>query len=235
MNIGWIVQRNLVNETEHGSLIYNLQRAEIPYCEIDFVPFSHEIQFNKRDQVERAKSFKKVITYGSDTFIQTVVNNHAVWWPGTFYNDFAFNYKTSLLNLGRKMLNADGCVLKLREALSVMSHDRELFIRPSSGLKLQTFAGTTVNGQDLKRWYESASNNGQLFDLDTEVIIAPAKHIAEEYRFFVVDRQIVTGCRYRKDGELSPMRRVPPDTIRRSQRLNRPKLASESKLCSGHS
>lgn len=62
----------------------------------------------------------------------------------------------------------------------------EYFVRPFDDTK--SFNGGIYNSNTLK--------------YDGQVIIAPLKHISREFRFFIVDGQIVTGSLYKVNGSL---------------------------------
>lgn len=72
------------------------------------------------------------------------------------------------------------------------------FIRPVEDLK--QFSGTVVYSDRLAEWkdYVISYANGADITIsdDTEVLISPVRHIEREYRFFIVNGVVITGCQY---------------------------------------
>ena len=90
----YIVQKNLFKEENYDNLILGLERLELPYEEIDVIPFVDEIEFktNRKD----------VFPFGSVKMSR--VSRKYGWYPGSQLNDnhdylvYSQFYKENLLN-----------------------------------------------------------------------------------------------------------------------------------------
>jgi hypothetical protein len=79
----------------------------------------------------------------------------------------------------------------------------QIFIRPDSGRK--SFSGQLLSFGDIKR-YQLAKDCGD----EAWVCVATAKKIVKEWRVLIVDKEVVTACRYRRNGMLEMVKEFPP-------------------------
>lgn len=100
------------------------------------------------------------------------------------------------------MLNYDVTIMELRQALGYvninLSRTERFFIRPINDLK--TFAGMVTDTPDFEKWFDHEMDRWGTIDPSTLVSITTYKKIHAEYRFFVVDHQVIDGSQYRKNG-----------------------------------
>ncbi len=81
-----------------------------------------------------------------------------------------------------------------------------IFVRPDSPLK--PFSGRVVS---VQRFTPSAVDYGFYFDdLALPIVLTPTVSLGDEYRFVVVQRSVVTGCRYQAQGRKAAGTDVPP-------------------------
>jgi hypothetical protein len=121
----------------------------------------------------------------SDEYISMLKN-------GIFYNEQNFdqafygNFDLPLLNKGAKLYPI--------EQNLYLKFDTDVFIKPSKDQKAFN-AGILEAGQTIYDFVNSQTHqNTYLTEL---AVIAPCKIITAEYRFFVVDKEVITGSRYR--------------------------------------
>lgn len=140
-----------------------------------------------------------------DKFFRTNKN----YTPSSHY---AGNYRTFIEEMGAFALNNQegGSFLgywQLRNLLPVLGH-RKYFVRPVSGNKL--FHGGVYDLHEEWQRDKLLGIFGKISN-DTEVFIAPAREILNEYRFFVstgiggpddTPSKVITGSRYIHDGEI---------------------------------
>jgi hypothetical protein len=72
--------------------------------------------------------------------------------------------------------------------------DEAVFIRPSNGFK--SFPGQTLPLENFEFEFNVLLKSYGGLDLNTLVVISPAKDIEEEYRFIVIDGKVVSGSMY---------------------------------------
>jgi hypothetical protein len=184
----WIIQENLAGETGFDRLIQAVNRRSLPFQVVKVIPFSHALVPEPRIPAG------PVIVSGS-----TALSNVAVergWKPGAFLNqnfDFAI-WKEKYKSL---LLNEDATI----EEFGELAPAQPVFIRPCSDDK--AFAGFVIEPDEFRRW------QSQVRDVDdpnatltpkTMVLAAAPKPILREFRFFIVDGQVITGSLYREAG-----------------------------------
>lgn len=80
------------------------------------------------------------------------------------------------------------------------SCDEDIFIRPNSGFK--TFAGSVFkNDENIKYELDLFARSAHI-DRSTICLVAPTQQLQGEFRFIIVDGQVVDGSEYRWDGVL---------------------------------
>lgn len=70
----------------------------------------------------------------------------------------------------------------------------ERFIKPTGA---KTFAGQVIEVEEYEGWFDEY---GIVLKDDLEICCSPVQKIEREWRFFVVDGQVVTGSQYKKYG-----------------------------------
>lgn len=72
-----------------------------------------------------------------------------------------------------------------------------VFVRPISSLKI--FPGTVLKPENLDDWLQ---NYGHGIDPETEIAISEYTDIWAEWRFFVINGEVITGSQYKLNGRL---------------------------------
>jgi hypothetical protein len=125
------------------------------------------------------------------------------WNPGV-YDCEPYNHKMLNLVFGDKMLNYDATFTTFKNSRVYvrMCIDQfgAVFIRPIHDTKV--FAGVVYTDfEEFERWWKGVcvleEDDGTSLRKDTEVMVAIPQKIASEYRFFVVDGDIITGSQYK--------------------------------------
>jgi hypothetical protein len=99
------------------------------------------------------------------------------------------NYK----NLELPLLNNSAQYLQVKEILD-KSFDKNMFIKPSRDLKAFN-GGIIEKGLTVKEFIENSYH--QNFYKDEIVILSDLKTIYSEYRFFIVNKEVITGSQYK--------------------------------------
>lgn len=127
---------------------------------------------------------------------------------GIFYDEQRFD-QAYYAGLDLPLLNGDATMYPIATNLA-QSFDREMFIKPSKDEKAFD-AGILVPGQTIEGFIagqpQARNWKGEM------AVIAPCKAITAEYRFFVVDRQVITGSLYRFAGKANFNANIPVNVM----------------------
>lgn len=183
----WVLQSNLYGEKSFADLVDQLERQQVPHTLVKLVPFDHII-------VPDVDIDGPVFVCGS-TSLGKVAEKKG-WKPGYF--DENLNMETVTSHYGDEMLNFNMVVSKLKD---VKYRWDRFFIRPVSDKK--QFAGTVMDWEEFSTWQQQiieldGTSSWTSLTGDDEILVAPVVDILQEYRFFVVDGNIVTGSLYKR-------------------------------------
>jgi len=178
----YIVQERLYKEDEWDVLIDSLERLELDYEVVKLRPFIDDIEF----ETDR----KDVFCFGALKMAR--ISPKYGWKPGcimTPNHDFMVyrkHYKNNLLNYDSTIHNFGDLVLH-----------RDSFVRPT--LDTKTFTGKIFTPQEWEEFKEYSFKNGHTTTLskETEIQVASIKNIQKEFRFYIVNGEIITGSLYR--------------------------------------
>jgi len=197
--VTWAIQTNLMNELSMRKVWQAAIDSGAKVQEIVVLPFSDD--FANADEIPELTGI--VIPYGSTSFTKI---SKRLGWKGNCYVDETF--RATAWNVNRSdMLNQDMHVMKVKETpefFKDIPDDDYWFIRPVRDLK--EFAGTVAKVAEIKTWMGSTASGNFSFDEDTEIVVAPEKHLYSESRFFIVGGKVVDGSYYRMGGKLRTQR-----------------------------
>lgn len=111
---------------------------------------------------------------------------------GIFYDEKSFD-QAYYGSLDLPLLNDKASLYPIKDNLD-LKFDSNVFIKPSKDQKAFT-AGILESGQTIKDFIHAQKY--QKTYIEETAIIAPCKIITAEYRFFVVDKEVITGSMYR--------------------------------------
>lgn len=204
----WVIQTNHLEMTQITMLAEALRELGISIVDVGVIPFSHEF-ITEIDVTD-----SKIIPYGSTTLMKIAEKRG---WNGLFFDRSTF--RADVWNKNRSdMLNHDAEFMTVREAMTEFANrpkDSEWFIRPIEDLK--QFNGTMTNAAEITRWMSSVESGNFSFDENVVVSVASPKEIQMEWRYFVVDRKIVTGSSYRFRGLRLTRREEDPKVLAEAQ------------------
>lgn len=184
----WAVQSNGIQQTP-VPLTDVIRDQGIDLVECNIIPFSDEIQ------LQGELPHDLVIPYGSTSLVKHAPKT----WKGLFFDEKQFK-STKWVSRRGDMLNQDIVLTTMGHALDYMVNGEHFFIRPNSDLK--EFPGEVTTREEFQKWFDLINGKGYEVDENTSIVIAPAKPILEEYRFFVVDGEVVDGSLYKANGRL---------------------------------
>lgn len=187
----WILQENLFKESEWDNLVGTLERFDIPHSVHKVVPFIGELQ------PPPAPKHPLVVCFGSYS-MRHAAKLHG-WTPGVF-DLFDINFTVQLQRWGKLLLNHDCTVVPFRAARLT----EPAFVRPIDDSKY--FAGKVFEPDEFNEWVhkvvELKEDYGNSLSGDTLVQICRPKKIYAEYRFWIVDKQLVTWSLYKRGSKV---------------------------------
>lgn len=152
-----------------------------------------------------------VVSYGSLQFVAQ--HKSLPILPGAYLQPQALQCSVYTNNIPTNWLLNENTImatfgdLQRRSAFFKTIFGQEVFVRPNSSLK--TFSGFVLNGN----WEQelNALNQTSSVSSDTMVVIAAPQQVLAEYRMFIVNREVVTGSQYEKDGKPHLSSKCPAD------------------------
>ncbi len=186
----WLLQHNLSTDEQRQEYVDALDAIKplgATWSFIKLIPFAGDVI------PDDDYTGKKVFALGSTSLIAGAKKRG--WNPGVIFNE-NFRYEAWIKNLKGDMLNHDGVISRFADA----KVDIKSFIRPCEDLK--AFTGQVITSDELIDWQKRTadgeiSTRALQLSSDTPVLVAPMKNILREWRFFVVNKKVITGSQYR--------------------------------------
>lgn len=183
----WVLQENMFQEREWDNLVSALERFNIPYSVHKVIPFIGELIPPAEPTQE------KVICFGSYSMRHSA--KKAGWTPGV-YDLFDVNFLVQKQHWGTELLNHDSIVVPFKDAV-LTTHS---FVRPIDDSKY--FAGRVFEAIEFNEWREGICEKGydwgNSLNPNTLIQICKPKVIYAEYRYWIVDGEIVTKSLYKR-------------------------------------
>lgn len=198
----WLVQEFLNNQSNIIRVINALEELNVEYLIVNLNENNKMTVLDKEDKVPLDDSERilrefvqnaDVMVYGSKTF--ALVADEMGLKPGSFMNE-KFEFEEFRIALGNELLNNQFQVGELSE-LQPMGN--KFFIRPTGNTKL--FTGMVVSKNDFLQWQEREKTDNSPYNGQT-LLISAFQEIIAEYRFFVVNQEIVTYSSYKVGGNI---------------------------------
>lgn len=187
----WILQNNLFEEKAYQNLLDTLERFKISYSIHKVIPFIGELS------PEPVLDTNNVICMGS--YSMRHYAKKMGWNPGVFDLE-PFDFREQLKHWGDHMLNADSIVCRFED----VRIEIPTFMRPIHDSKM--FAGTVFDPEEFHKWQHKVcvleEDFGDSLTKDTLVQVCTTKKIYAEYRFWIVDQQIVTASLYKRGAQV---------------------------------
>jgi len=183
----WILQENMFQESEWLNMIQTLEKLELPFSVHKVVPFVGTLE------PPVALDTNNVMCMGSYSMRHFARLNG--WTPGVF-DLFDQNFEVQKKHWGELMLNFDSQVVPFAQA----KFEGTAFIRPIDDSK--HFAGRLIDGEEMAVWQEEVvalgENQSNGLDANTLIQVSSNKKIFAEYRYWVVNGEIVTKSLYKQ-------------------------------------
>lgn len=207
----FLIQDNML----YDDTLQKIKNAIINYSHefVGMIPFSDEItSVNPITGID-------YIPYGSTSFI---IKSAELGFKGLHFDLKQFNYQEAVKN--RKDMLNNGSITTLEECIQILETkepESEWFVRPSEDLK--QFSGQVMTAIDCAEWLKDrmlcASSGSYQLSKDTMILLSEPKTILAEWRWFIVDRKVISGSLYRKQRQLYKKRETDIDIIKEAQQL----------------
>jgi hypothetical protein len=187
----YIIQERLYREDEWDDLIKALERLNLEYEIVKLIPFIDDFEF----KTER----KDVFCFGALKMARLTPKYG--WKPGCImtsnhdFNVYKEYYKENLLNYDSK-------IFKIGDDFT---WNGDFFVRPVLDTKI--FNGRPYKKEDWDKEKERLLNNSRkdkesgitnIVSEDTLIQVSSLKNIQKEFRFYIVDGEIITGSLYKE-------------------------------------
>lgn len=203
----FVVQNNLYNELGYDDIKTTLEKFQIPHTFVKVIPFSHEL-------IPDIIIEDDVIVLGATTMSEIAKNKN--WTPGSFINE-NFDVDKWMENVGDNLLNYDSVLSTFKD---VDDRFNEFFIRPC--LDTKSFSGQCFTYNEFDEWRYKVINLDETYsslNADTMVSYCSLKHIYQEYRFFIIDKKIITGSQYKQGSRVIYNSNIDDDIIYYTQSI----------------
>lgn len=180
----YLIQENTFKESGYGKLIHALGRLQLPYEIIQVLPFIDTLEF-KTDR-------KDVFCFGALKLAR--IHKQYNWSPGVLMTD-NHNYNVYSKHYDENLLNHDSRICRFGDDFEWPTED--LFIRPCDDSKV--FDGKIFNVEEWSKLKEYFKMEGLVTSLtdDTLIQVASPKKIYREFRFWIVNKRIITSSQYK--------------------------------------
>lgn len=195
----WLLQNSGFQNKTLMEEIDALERLGIKYLVFDYMPFKGiDLSLETGNYVVRGGT--KILESENDTVKS-----------GMFYSEQKFNQAYySKLNL--PLLNHDNKIFKFDEIKNI-KFDEDVFVKPSKDSKSFN-AEIIVSGKTLGDILQKQTHES--IEKDIEILVSSVKKIISEYRFFIVDGEVITGSRYRFLGQLNISSEIPDYMLKKA-------------------
>jgi hypothetical protein len=190
-NPTWLVQITSRHDTTIKQEVESLTELGLPWKDFGVIPFTTDI-------TGLDAPYTNFVVRGGTKVLSMITDDPTLWLKdGVFYDKDKFD-QNQYQSLGLPLLNADAEFFNLPDFPYLM-FEQEMFVKPSSDLKAFT-AGILEVGQSVQEFIGAQMHQSNAF---SEIILAAeAKTVIDEYRFFVLHDQVITGSQYRVNQQL---------------------------------
>jgi ATP-grasp domain, R2K clade family 3 len=215
----WLVQEFLNNSSNSVRIMNALEKCSVDYLlvrvnkddSLSVLDKKEKIPLDDSESVlEKFISNNLVMVYGSKTFAN--IAKHMKLEPGSFMNE-RFEFDVFQRELGDELLNS-GIIIGELATLEPIAE--EFFIRPTGNTKL--FTGMTITKEDFLLWQERENREESPY-IGQSLMMSSVQKIKAEYRFFVVNQQIITGSSYKVGDRIYTSLKPSLEMIRYTQKM----------------
>lgn len=202
MKINWIIDQCLFDEYETKLVDAIIKNGGVvhfynPLNRLSFIEFVKQFTNNKEIYI-----FHGSLQHGRQLY-------HIPIYPGVFMNIQNYECYKYYGYYGNYLLNSTYLMMGLNDVIrnkcniqkispnygfGQRGNETKVFIRPSDGHK--TFPGQIISLDKIENEIDMILKTYGGVDIDTLVLLSPIQNITEEYRFIVVDGEVISGALY---------------------------------------
>jgi hypothetical protein len=196
-NLTWVIEKDLFPEYE-AILVEEIKKSGHSAILLDY----DRQNFNLKKWTEHhIDNGMPVIFYGSLQVGQQF--NKLSYYPGTYLTPEQYLTYNYYHYYGYNLLNNDYVLYPLNDIKNKLNNiiyhfklnqSQKLFIRPIDGIK--TFAGQLLPLSNFIQEFDILCNSYGGLDMNTLCLLSTEKEIVEEYRFVIINNELVTGSMY---------------------------------------
>jgi hypothetical protein len=190
-NMKFLIQKDFPTQKDAEEILDIV--SHYPYEILDVDPFSNDTLFNLND--------KNYIPYCSTFLFETLFKLNVI---GLNYNLNTASYEVFTSNRNDMLNNNVYNIKDAIEFLSIQQKGKLWFCKPAEKAKI--FTGSVEASEEwvefLQDKVECKSSGSYKLELDTKLVLDTPKVIYSEYRWFIVDKKIISGSMYKKNGQL---------------------------------
>lgn len=207
----WVIQNNLNFEIGIENIKTKLKEKNIELVEVDIYKGDDNIYL--KDSFEKFEPLNKNDIFVLGSYRLARMANDRGYYPGSFSNEY-YNYASWTQHWTKEhMLNGEYLKQKVTE-LEIPDNWESVFARPLEDDKLIT--GGLFKKEDLMMALHTKISD---LNKDKYIIISEKKNILAEYRFFVIDGQVITGSLYKIGGQLITADAIDKEALSFSQKM----------------
>lgn len=200
MKSKWLIDKFLIEMSYHENLSEVLKRMGYK-CIV-----SHYLPMSEQPPKKHYKDKECVVIYGSIGFVKQHVKKRN-FVPGAYYQEKEMDCigympkmdNPSLMANHNHVFTTFRDFMDRRDFFYDIFNTNKVFIRPNSGYK--TFTGLPIHTDEFDYEINTLKNLTSVVD-ESLILVSSCKTIAAEYRFFIVNRQVVTGSQYKLNDKL---------------------------------
>jgi len=186
----WCIQCTELPDTHTLKLLEAAKARNLPTFGIGIIPFSHELT-----GLEEIDASKPCMFYGSIQLLQKIQKDYPQYYPAMYFQEELYDpLQLRLWQYSNKMLNRFIDILLVSD-LRKNWIKQPMFVK-SRKPKLVTGMVLEPEKDDWDTWVIEHAH----LDGDAVLAVSPIQKIDKEWRFFVIDGEVVTGSLYRRDG-----------------------------------
>lgn len=231
----FLLQSTFIRQTEISKQFSALDSLSIPVLDFGLIPSEKSITnlenilLDENDDyfficsilllkiINKATSLKELNPFlteeqlnKSDLFLHKLKN-------AIFYDVEKFD-QAYYSQLDLPLLNKD-CILVPFEEAKNMKFNKEMFVKPSTDLKVFN-GGFIAPNTSFSTFLTSQKLMSNVDYTNINVLFSPVKTVYSEYRFFIVNKEVVSGSRYMIDRVVNPDPFVPEDVWNKALELS---------------
>lgn len=211
MKIKWLIEKSVLELNKVYKFVDLIKSKGMIVQSTNYIPFNGGLTL-----IPEISEEDFVIFFGSINAVKYIQNKYPKWIPNSWCNWDILKCSYYLSYFGEFSIHQNYCFLPLSEIFRKKEKlyknygiDNQIFIKPDTNDKV--FSGGLVALENFTEWW----NDANLYKPDKHCLclISEPSKIIKEYRLIVSDNKVLTGSRYKINGEIEISKEVPKEII----------------------